>query len=214
MQTSISSHPARRWSVLALIALLGLAMTFATSSASSASSGRAVAAKKCKKGKKSAAAAKKKKCKKKKKAAPVTPVTPAPPPPPPPPVGTLRATLTWSTASDVDLYVFDPSGIGGYEGGGIPNIRFPDDDTDGFGPEQLFDLQTPSNRQFSYCIQQLVDSPGTIATLQFVRADGSSGSLTTTNGQLDNEGDAVELIPSGGHNPIDGEECGFVPEEI
>jgi hypothetical protein len=211
MQIGVSSHPARRWTVFALVALLGLAVTFTASSASGASGDRAIAAKKkCKKGKKSAAAAKKK-CKKKKKAAPVVapPVNPTPPSPPP---QTLRATLTWNNSSDLDLYVFDPSGNGGYEGGGIPSINFPVDDTDGNGPEQLFDLQSPSTRQFSYCIQQLDDNPGTLATLQLVLANGSSQTVNTANGDLDSAGDAVEVIPAGGYDPIDGDECGFTPE--
>jgi hypothetical protein len=77
---SVSSHPARRWSVLAVAAVLGLTMVFATTSASSASPGHAVAAKKrCKKKHSRAAAAKK--CKKK-KSAPAPVVTPPPPPAP------------------------------------------------------------------------------------------------------------------------------------
>jgi hypothetical protein len=84
MRIDVSSHPARRWSVLALIALLGLAVTFISSSASSASPGHAMAAKKkCKKKHKSAATAKKK-CKK--KHAVVPPVTPPSPPSNPTPL--------------------------------------------------------------------------------------------------------------------------------
>jgi hypothetical protein len=195
MQIGVSTHPARRWTILVLVALLGLALTFATTSTSGASSGHAVAAKK--------------KCKKKKKkvVAPPAPVTPPAPPP-----QTLRATLTWNNSSDLDLLVFDPSGNGGFRGEGIASINFPVDDVDGNGPEQLFDLQSPSTRQFSYCIQQLDDNPGTLATLQLVLANGSTQTVNTTNGDLDSQGDAVEVIPAGGYDPIDGIECGFTPE--
>jgi hypothetical protein len=78
MQIGVSSHPARRWTVIALVALLGLTVAIASSSASASAPGHARAAKKCKKGKKSAVAAKKK-CKKK-KSAPTPVVTPPPAP--------------------------------------------------------------------------------------------------------------------------------------
>jgi hypothetical protein len=81
MQIGVSSHPARRWTMLALVALLGLTMAVASSNAMASAPGHARAAKKCKKGKKSAVAAKKK-CKKKKKSAPVV-APPATSPPAP-----------------------------------------------------------------------------------------------------------------------------------
>jgi hypothetical protein len=150
---SVSSHPARRWSVLALIALLGLAVTFTASSASSASPGHAVAAKKkCKKKHKSAASAKKKKCKKKKHAVVPPVTTPAPPSNPTPPAPTLRGSLSFddvSTDADLDLYVWDAEG----------NLAWFDDDTgipDAFttsnspSPEQFFDQRSPSTREFTY----------------------------------------------------------------
>jgi hypothetical protein len=104
MQIGVSTHPARRWSLLALVALLGLAVTFATTSASGASSGHAVAAKKkhgCKKkkGKKSAAAAKKK-CKHKKTPAPTSPVLT----PPKGPIERIR--ITWTGGADVDVHAW------------------------------------------------------------------------------------------------------------
>jgi hypothetical protein len=219
----ISSTSTRRWSVLVLATLLGLAMTLATVSAGRASSGQALAAKKkhkCKKkGKKSAAAAKKKKCGKKKSVPPVT--TPAGPTEPIQPSGpTQRATLTWNNGSDLDLFAWDPAGNGGYFAGvypdagdtPIPDVSFPTDDEDGFGPEQLIDLRSPSTRQFSYliCVADTHTLNGTIATLNYVRADGSSGTFTTSPGDLDDYRDQVPVVVGPGSftpPPPDVNEC-------
>jgi hypothetical protein len=151
MQIGVSSHSARRWSVLALVALLGLAVTFATTSASSgASSGHAVAAKKkCKKKhKRSAAAAKKKKCKKKKTVAPpAAPLTRS--------AGTI-ASITWDTPDEVDLHVFDASGNHDFyslEESTIPDAMDIDQEPpDGGGPETFIDQQSPSTRTFTYYV--------------------------------------------------------------
>jgi hypothetical protein len=150
MQIRVSTHPARRWSLLALVALLGLAVTFSATSASSASSGHAVAAKKkCKKKHKSAATAKKKKCKKKKKQTvivpPAAPLTRS--------AGTI-ASITWDTTDEVDLHVFDASGNHDFykeEESTIPEAVDHDQDIDG-GPETFEDLQSPSTRTFTYYV--------------------------------------------------------------
>jgi hypothetical protein len=184
MQTCVSRHPARRWSVLALVALLGLAMTFATTSASNASDGHAVAAKKkCKKkGKKSAAAAKKKKCKKK-KAQPQPVVLPSPAP-------LVRATVTWSNETpapdDIDLHAFDSSGNhAGYEGAAgvvdhIANTSHSADAQDG-GTESftdnIFVLGGPDNREFAYALCFYTD---TTATFTGVTKTGQSETAPVT----------------------------------
>jgi hypothetical protein len=132
--------------------LLGLAVTVATTSASSASSGQATAAKKhkCKKkGKKSAAEAKKKhKCKKKKKAVTVPPAAPLTRS-----AGTI-ASITWDTADEVDLHVFDASGNHDFyatESSTIPDAIDNDQSVDG-GPETFVDQQSPSTRTFTYYV--------------------------------------------------------------
>jgi hypothetical protein len=183
--------------LFALVALLGATVAVGTGSAIASSSGSAVAMtakKKCKKGKKSAVAAKKK-CKKKK-----TPV-PAPPTPPSP---TVRATLTWNDASDLDLIVWAPDGTHAFvysDPNPIANSQFSADDLDGLGPETFTDLTTP-NRQFSYGVCAFSDSSGsTVATIQYKRADGSTGSVTSTAGDLNSAGDLVYVHVAGGFDP-------------
>jgi hypothetical protein len=160
---SVSSHPARRWSLLALVALLGLAVAFATTSASSANAGNAVAAKKkCKKKRKSAASAKKKKCKKKKKAA-VPPATPPSTPTTPSGGPTVRASVTWEGDAEVDLHVYDALGNHDYYNGEdstIPEAVDEDQDVDG-GPETFTDFQSPSTRTFTFyvCLYKYNDDP-------------------------------------------------------
>ena len=151
MQMGVSSHPAKRWSLLALVALLGLAVAFATTSASNASSGHAVAAKKkCKKKHKSAAEAKKKKCKKKKKV-----TVPPSPAPLTRSAGTI-ASITWDTPDEVDLHVFDSSGNHDFyneELSTIPDaVDHDQEPPDGGGPEFFEDLQSPSTRTFTYYV--------------------------------------------------------------
>jgi hypothetical protein len=145
----ISSILARRWSILALVALLGLAVTFAATSASSATSGHAVAAKKkCKKkkGKKSATAARKKKCKKKQTVAPpAAPLTRS---------AGIIASVTWDTADQVDLHVFDASGNEDYYNGELSTIpdAVDNDQEDPGDPETFVDQQSPSTRTFTYYV--------------------------------------------------------------
>ena len=191
---------AGRLSILvALIAVLGLTFTVVSGDAV-ASSGQATIAKKtCKKGKKSAVAAKKK-CKKKTAPAPA-PTSPSP---------TVRATLTWNSAADLDLIVWAPDGTLGFvysSGNAIPSSQFSADDIDGNGPESFTDTAFvpggSSNRQFTYgvCVADDDGLDGTIATIQYKRADGTSGSITTDNGDLDDPGDGDFVAPSGGYVP-------------
>jgi uncharacterized protein YfaP (DUF2135 family) len=184
--------------LFALMALLGLTVVVGAGNAIASSSGDTVAVaakKKCKKGKKSAVAAKKKKCKKKKTAVPA----PATPPSP-----TVRATLTWNDASDLDLIVWAPDGTHAFvfsDPNPIANSQFSADDLDGLGPETFTDLTTP-NRQFSYGVCAFSGSSGsTVATIQYKRADGSTGSVTSTAGDLNGDGDLVYVHVAGGFDP-------------
>jgi hypothetical protein len=155
MQIGVSTHPARRWSLLALVALLGLAVTFAATSASGASSGHAVAAKKkCKKKHKSAATAKKKKCKKKKKAI-VPPATPPSTPTAPSGGPTVRASVTWDSTDEVDLHVFDALGNTDFysdSNSTIPDADVDDQDEELDIPETFTDFQSPSTRAFTFWV--------------------------------------------------------------
>jgi hypothetical protein len=193
---------ARRVSLLVLTAILGAALLVEVGSAS-ADQGKsfAVAAKKkCKKKKHRSASTAKKKCKKKK----ATPVV-TPPAPPTPPSPTLRVTLTWDTTADLDLLVWAPDGTLAFVWSSpnpIPGTQFSSDDTSGFGPETMTDLQVP-NRQFSYgiCVADDDGLDGTIGTLQYRRADGTNGSVSTSSGDLDDNGDGIYVAPAGSYNP-------------
>jgi hypothetical protein len=187
MQTSISSNPARRWSLLALVALLGLAVTV-TTNASSASPGHAVAAKKkCKKkGKKSAEAAKKKKCKKKK-----TVIAPPAVTPPATPSGgtTTRASITWDSDDEVDLHVWDAFGNRAYYFESTIPDTFENDQDDPGGPETFLDLQSPSTRAFTYWVCLYGDEDPTDpvhVTADITDPGGAHRSIPIT---LDGEGD-------------------------
>jgi uncharacterized protein YfaP (DUF2135 family) len=190
----------KRWSAIACFGLVAAVALTTTAPAAGPSSGAAAdgasAAKKgCKKGKKkSAEAAKKKKCKKKKKK------------PAPPPSSAVRATLTWDTVSDIDLVIYAPEGTNsrvGQSPNAIANSSFSADDTNGLGPETFTDLALQSNRQFTYmiCMDDAMASADTVATLTYRRADGSTNTLPTPAGAIDETGEAVFLQPSGGPVP-------------
>jgi hypothetical protein len=195
-----------RSTLLALVALLGLtvAVTAGSAGASSRSESAVTAKKKCKKGKKSATAAKKK-CKKK-----APPPAPAPTSTPPTPTPTVRATLTWNTTADLDLIVWAPDGTVAFpDANTIANSQFSPDDLDGNGPESFTDnafiVGGSANRQFSYgaCVSDDDDLDGTVATIQYKRADGSTNTITTVSGDLDDDGDATFVVPPGGFTPTE-----------
>ena len=194
----ISSVLARRWSILALVALLGLAVTFATTSASSATGHAVAAKKKCKKkGKKSATAAKKKKCKKKHAVVPpAAPLTRS--------AGTI-ASITWDTADQVDMHVFDASGNEDYYNedlSTIPDAVEHDQDAPG-SPETFEDLQSPSTRTFTYyvCLYNYLDSDQLTGPVHVI-ADitdpgGTHRSIPITLNGIDDEA-FVAVSPSTG----------------
>ncbi|MFP5307589.1 MAG: PKD domain-containing protein, partial [Gammaproteobacteria bacterium] len=105
--------------------------------------------------------------------------------------GPLRFTLTWDQANDQDLYVQEPSGALVYYGsdyrcatppsGGQPASGCnpsPDggsldvDDTDGFGPENIFYPQEPPNGTYCYGVEYFSGSVPTAYTIR-VTADGA-----------------------------------------
>ena len=185
----MKGRSARRISLLALTALLGLAVVVG-GSASASDTGQAIAEaakkKKCKKKKgQTAEAAKKKKCKKKKK------------PPAPAPPATTRATLTWSPSSvDLDLLVWDTSGVKS-PSPGISNTSHSGEVAG--GPEVFRDLLSPSSRQFAYGIcADSVPTPTTSWTLTVLSAGGNTqtSSNVTLGAQFDSDGDNYRITYS------------------
>jgi hypothetical protein len=70
------------------------------------------------------------------------------------PAGPRTVTLTWDSAADIDLQVYDINGHhSGLQGGsivnGIPGATHSDNDIDGFGPETFDD---PSGRRVGYLV--------------------------------------------------------------
>jgi hypothetical protein len=158
-----------------------------------------VAAKKhCKKkGKKSAAAAKKKKCKKKHATLPpAAPLTRS--------AGTI-ASITWDTADEVDLHVFDASGNEDYYNktlSKIPDAEDTDQDNPG-GPETFVDMQSPSTRTFTYyaCLYSYAEIDQTSGPVHVI-ADitdpgGTHRSIPITLDGIDDEA-LVAVSPSTG----------------
>jgi hypothetical protein len=179
----------KTFKALALVAASAMLISVVVAGPATAgdfTSGAVVAKKKgCKKGKKGAASAKKKKCKKKKKKTVTVPITP-----------TLRATLTWATAANLDLYAYAPDGTQGSvvtpPGNPIPSSQFSANDTNGNGSETFTDLMAPT-RQFSYAICDEADNGvgGTVITFTARRADGTTLNGTNMATQLNSTGDAI-----------------------
>jgi hypothetical protein len=192
-----------------MVGIMAVALaTSAVATAEGAGAGAgALVAKKCKK--KRAGAAKKKKCRKRQPvvAAPAVPVSPQP-------SQQLRATLTWApNASAVTLEAFDQAGAVGYfgcnvpdcansEGGNLGNVKWSGIPNNG-GPIKLTDLSflAGSARQFSYRICLFSPSAGSIATLDYVTADGASHHFVSNMGALDDANDGVNVVPPGGFDP-------------
>jgi hypothetical protein len=153
----------------ALVASLALVIGVTAGPAAAAPDSVATAAKakKCKK-KGSKAAAKKKGCKKKAQPKPL-----------------VRATLTWDTETDFDLWVFDSAGNRARAASNtIANTTFSTNDIDGLGPETFTDrVFRKPGRAFSYgvCFQDGGSNPTTF-TLTYVTADGISHTASETLG--------------------------------
>lgn len=197
-----------RWGrgILVLASCALLALTAGATAAMAGTDGpTAVAAKKkCKKAKKSATAANKK-CKSKKKfggtttgpvvtlPGPTTDTTPTSP-----------ATLTWDTTANLDLYVWESNGNGGFGGAGILNASYGGNDTDGFGPETFTDLISPHTRKFTYGICAVTVPSSTNFTITVQDQTGANYVFTQNDfspaGPITNVGD-TRFANFSGFNP-------------
>ena len=78
----------------------------------------------------------------------------------------MRAELTWDNAVDLDLHVYDALGNHASQANptAIPNAYLTADDSDGFGPEQFFDLQWQSKRQLYLftCLEAVNGAPAAL----------------------------------------------------
>jgi hypothetical protein len=180
MEVARNGLSARRWVLIALVALLGLAVTAVSSSAVASGPGRAIEAKKkCKKKHKRSAQSAKKKCKKVRHV-----VLPAP---------LVRATLSWSAGSEVDLHAYDASGnhagfvatspTTGSVFQGIPSAHHSGDVGPG-GPQETFtdDIFVAggvANREFSYiaCLYDFPSATPYSASFTGVTKTGQSSSV-------------------------------------
>lgn len=74
--------------------------------------------------------------------------------------GAIKVTLTWNTTSDIDLWVTDPNGVKIYfdnpssNSGGILDF----DDTDGYGPENIFWSENPPPGQYKVEVHYYSDN--------------------------------------------------------
>lgn len=130
------------------------------------------------------------------------PPAPAPPPPtpaPPTPSGPLtRATMSWNTDSDIDLYTWDSEGNVLYYGEreGIPNAQLVEDVIPLYGeyehPAELFQETADFNRPYTFGICDY-RGEGADVTLTVIDPDGSSRTFHET---LYFEGDGVVITSS------------------
>jgi hypothetical protein len=101
-----------------------------------------------------------------------------------------RARITWDTAADVDLHVWDSEGRhSSYRESGIPGVLLSKDDTNGFGPETLGE-DAPAGRGFSYglCYFDARGAGPTTVSARLTDPDGTARSTTTS---LRAEGDSA-----------------------
>lgn len=102
---------------------------------------------------------------------------------------TERARMTWDTATDIDLHIYDDEGSHAWYGAvdGIPDATLSPDDTVGFGPETFSDSRAPSNRRFVYCAHyfgpgegESEETPPTTVTITMTDPDGSQRTTSAT----------------------------------
>ncbi len=198
--------------MLLMTGILAIGCTAGIETAAASGETAATAKKRCKKGSKRVG----RKCKKK-------------PPQPillPAPVLKTRASLVWNNPIDVDLHVWDTNGLhSGYgtatDANGNPifdnqitNALRNGDAKAGPGPETFTDAsfidspQALTNRQFTIGVcpptsydelMKPIPIPSTLATIEFVRADASVG---TVQQLLEQPGQGIVVHrPSGGFGP-------------
>jgi hypothetical protein len=111
----------------------------------------------------------------------------------------VRATLTWANGTgspvDVDLLVWEPNGN---QAGGGPNTIADSTmslDSQGAGPEIFSDNLSPSIRDFTFaaCMASNNGVTSTLATLQYRLPTGVTQTVSTTPGQLANNGNLAFL---------------------
>jgi hypothetical protein len=106
--------------------------------------------------------------------------------------GAIQISLSWNTATDQDLYVTEPSGnVISYlnpesQSGG----RLDRDDTDGYGPENIFWLETAPEGDYNVEVRdyEVTATPNT-----FYLTINGYGQSRTFNGTTQN-GDAVNVV--------------------
>ncbi len=136
--------------------------------------------------------------------------SPPPPPPPPPPSPTLpfvRATMTWDTDSDIDLYAWDTEGNLTYYGEqlGIPDAELIEDiipsEGDVFHPAEIFQETANPGRTYTFGI---CDFRGEGANVNLAVNDPSGGTRTFDR-SLAGVGDSAVITTSP-------EAPGYLPE--
>jgi hypothetical protein len=136
------------------------------------------------------------------------PPAPPPPPPPPPPI-TLplaRATMSWDSESDIDLYTWDQTGrlISYYERLGIPEAELIEDVIPSFGeylhPPEIFQETGSPNRTYTFGICDFHGEGGDV-TLDVVDPGGGHRTFHETFFEA-GESTVITTSPNGqGYDP-------------
>ena len=113
---------------------------------------------------------------------------------------TERARITWDTATDIDLHVYDEAGAHAYYASpnAIPSSTLSSDNTVGFGPESFSDDEDPGTARtfrFSACYYPSIDAGPTVVSATITNGDGSSSASSVV---LNAPGDCVDLGTSTG----------------
>lgn len=127
--------------------------------------------------------------------------------------GMERARLTWDTATDIDLHVWDEAGneASYVDPNGIPNATLSTDNTTGQGPEFIVDSDAASGRTFTFGACYYSGTEPTNAELVVTDPDGTQRTL---NASLNAPGDGklMTVSPSSAtpYDPPAGD-CTYTP---
>lgn len=134
--------------------------------------------------------------------APPRPPAPAPAPAPAP-KPEVRARMTWDTATDVDLYIWDDDGNLAYyrDEQGILNARLVEDITPGYGPEEFRETNR-AGRHFTYGVCMYRDETPSTTAAKLAITD-PNGRTRTVEHTLGFEGDSAVIASSPGVAPYD-----------
>lgn len=96
--------------------------------------------------------------------------------------GSLQISLSWNTYTDQDLWVTDPSGTKIYymNKTSSTNGQLDRDDTDGFGPENIFWLENAPDGEYKVQVDDYENSSSPNSCFVTVTAPGKSKSFTVT----------------------------------